>query len=98
MPVETVEPHFTIRLTGEGVRPHLIPASDLAELLIAAEQTVLALAGKEHPEAAEDLVVGLTDVKDASIGFTFRGFLHNAPKGFNPGSGERQEVGGRRSM
>ncbi len=71
MPVDTIDPLFTIRLTGEGVRPHLIPASDLAELLVAAEQTVLALAGREHPDAADELVVGLTKVEDASISFAF---------------------------
>ena len=71
MPVDDVQPLFTIRITGEGVRPHLIPASDLAELLIAAEQTVLALASREHPEAGDDLVVGLVKVDDASIGFAF---------------------------
>lgn len=71
MPVDTIDPLFTIRLTGEGVRPHLIPASDLAELLVAAEQTVLALAGREHPEAADELVVGLTKIEDASISFAF---------------------------
>ena len=43
MPANTEKPLFTIRLTGEGVRPHLIPASDLAQLLVAAEQTVLAI-------------------------------------------------------
>jgi hypothetical protein len=53
------------------VRPHLIPASDLAQLLVAAEQTVLAIAAREHPEAAEDLIVGLAQVRDASIGFGF---------------------------
>ena len=72
MPVETIPPLFTIRLTGDGVRPHLIPASDLAELLVAAEQTVLALAGREHPEAADELIVGLTNIEDASISFGLR--------------------------
>lgn len=67
----TENPLFTIRLTGEGVRPHLIPASDLAQLLVAAEQTVLAIATREHPGEAEDLVVGLSQVKDESIGFAF---------------------------
>ncbi len=56
---------------GEGVRPRLIPASDLAQLLVAAEQTVLAIAAREHPEAAEDLIVGLAQVRDESIGFAF---------------------------
>ena len=47
------DPLFAIRLTGGGVRPHLVPASDLAQLSIAAEQAVLAIAARENPEAAE---------------------------------------------
>lgn len=62
---------FTIRLTGEAVRPQLLPASDLAQLLIAAEQAVLAIALRDHPDAAEELVVGLSAVQDQSIGFAF---------------------------
>ncbi len=71
MPANTETPLFTIRLTGEGVRPHLIPASDLAQLLVAAEQTVLAIAAREHPEQADELIVGLSQVRDESIGFAF---------------------------
>ncbi len=67
----TNPPLFTIRLTGEGVRPGLIPAGDLAQLLIAAEQAVVAIAVREHPEAAEDLIVGLAEVREESIGFAF---------------------------
>ena len=68
---EPIHSLFTIRLSGEGVRPHLIPASDLAQLLIAAEQTILGLAARENPEASDSLVVGLTAVRDESIGFAF---------------------------
>lgn len=64
-------PLFTIRLTGDGVRPGLIPAGDLAQLLIAAEQSVLAIAAREHPDDAEELIVGLSAVRDESIGFAF---------------------------
>lgn len=71
MTANTDKPLFTIRLTGEGVHPSQIPASDLAQLLIAAEQTVLAIAAKEHPEQAEELVVGLSEIQDKSIGFAF---------------------------
>ncbi|MCK9590243.1 MAG: hypothetical protein WC076_01430 [Terrimicrobiaceae bacterium] len=62
---------FTIRLTGEGVRPHLVAASDLAGLIIAAEQTVAAIARRENPEAAESLIVGLSGIQDQSIGLAF---------------------------
>jgi len=71
MSVETNTALFTIRLTGEGVRPYLIPASDLAELMVAAEQTVLAIAMRENPIEAEGLIVGLSQIKDESIGFAF---------------------------
>lgn len=53
MSANTEKPLFTIRLTGEGLHPHLIPASDLAQLLMAAEQTVLAVAVREHPDESE---------------------------------------------
>ena len=69
--VEPIPSLFTIRLSGEGVRPHLIPAGDFAQLLIAAEQTVLGLAARENPEDADNLVVGLAAVRDESIGFAF---------------------------
>lgn len=71
MSANTNPPLFTIRLTGEGVHPSLIPASDLAQLLVAAEQTVLAIAAREHPEQAEELIVGLSEIRDQSIGFAF---------------------------
>lgn len=70
-PVKTTPSLFTIRLSGEGVRPHLIPAGDLAQLLIAAEQSVLGLAARENPGEADSLVVGLAAVRDESIGFAF---------------------------
>lgn len=71
MSADTTSSLFTIRLTGRDVRPHLIPASDLAQLLVAAEQSVLAIASRENPDAAEELIVGLSQVHDESIGFAF---------------------------
>lgn len=71
MSANTEPPLFTIRLTGERLHPHLIPASDLAQLLVAAEQTVLAIAAREHPDESEELVLGLAQVVDESIGFAF---------------------------
>ena len=71
MPVANIEALFTIRLTGEEVRPHLLPTSDLAALRVAAEQTVAAIAAREHPDLAETLVVGLSEIKDQSVGFAF---------------------------
>lgn len=71
MSVNTNAPLFTIRLTGDEVRPHLIPASDLAQLLVAAEQTVMAIAARDRPDEADELIVGLSAVLDESIGFAF---------------------------
>lgn len=62
---------FTIRLTGEGVRPSLLAASDLAALLVAAEQTVAALIQHDHPEMEGAVVIGLSGINETSIGFVF---------------------------
>ncbi len=71
MVIEDMKSIFTIRLTGEGVRPHLIPASDLAELIIAAERTVLGIARRDNQDAAEGIIVALSEIKDESIGLAF---------------------------
>ena len=68
---------LTIRLTGEGVRPHLIPVRDLAGLLEAAEQMVSAIVAREHPDLADNFFLGLSAVRDESIGF---GFDSNHPQ------------------
>jgi hypothetical protein len=69
--IEDNSPIFTIRLTGDGVRPHLISATDLAELMIAAEQTVLGIARRDNPDAADGLIVAIAGLRDESIGFSF---------------------------
>jgi hypothetical protein len=68
---ETANTLFTIRLTGENVRPDQIGAGDLAQLLIAAEQTVLSVAREENPDESEDIIVTLADVKSESVGLEF---------------------------
>lgn len=65
------ESTFTIRLTGGDVHPSQIAASELAALLIAAEQTIAALIQRNHPELEEPVIVGLSSIKDESIGFVF---------------------------
>lgn len=62
---------FTIRLTGEDVRPDLLGAGDLAQLLIAAEQTVLSVAREENPDESDDIILTLADVKSESVGLQF---------------------------
>jgi len=68
---EEVKPLFSIRFVGEELHPYAIPASDLAELIIAAERTILALAMRERPEREEEILVGLAQVEDKSIGLAF---------------------------
>lgn len=66
-------PHrFSIRFTGEGIRPRSVPLQELADLLLAAEQTIVEAVRHEHPEiATSDLVIGLTQVRDESLGLVF---------------------------
>ena len=66
---------FTIRLVGENVRPHLIPVRDLAQLMVAAEEAVGAVAARDYPDQAEELALGLSELQDRSIGFAFRSNL-----------------------
>lgn len=53
------------------MRPSLVAASDLAALLIAAEQMVSAVIQRHHPELDEAVIVSLSEISDRSIGFTF---------------------------
>lgn len=62
---------FTIRLTGDDVSPSVIAASDLAELIIAVEQSILAILGRDHAESTETVVLGLTAVQNKSVGLAF---------------------------
>jgi hypothetical protein len=63
---------FQIRFTGGDVHPVTVPAHELADLLLGAEQAISSLASKEFPELdASTLVIGLSSIKDASLGLEF---------------------------
>lgn len=62
-----------IRLRGEGVKPGLIRSHELAEILSAVEDIVIAETVRRDPSAKrEDIVVGLYEIADESIGLKFR--------------------------
>lgn len=61
-----------IRFVGGGITPRNVPASDLADLLKAAETLVTSTVLREHGKLTkEDLILGLTRVEDQSLGLTF---------------------------
>lgn len=54
------------------MKPDKVPARDLAELLIAAEEAVASLAKLRNPALnCEDVVLGLVKIEDASLGLLF---------------------------
>lgn len=62
-----------IRLRGEGIKPGLIRSHELAEILSAVEDIVIAETVRRDPSAKrEDIVVGLYEIADESIGLKFR--------------------------
>ena len=62
-----------IRLRGAGVKPGLIRSHELAEILSAVEDIVIAETVRKNPNAKrEDIVVGLYEIADESIGLKFR--------------------------
>jgi hypothetical protein len=62
-----------IRLTGEGIRPGLVRSHELAEILAAVEDFVSAEAAHASPDARrEEIVVGLYEIGDSSIGLRFK--------------------------
>lgn len=62
-----------IRLRGEGVKPGLIRSRELAEILSAVEDIVIAETVRRDPNAKrEDIIVGLYEIADESIGLKFK--------------------------
>lgn len=62
-----------IRLTGEGVRPGLVRSKELAEILESIEDMVVSESLKRTPSLKkDDIVVGLYQIEDNSIGLVFR--------------------------
>lgn len=62
-----------IRLRGEGIKPGLVKSHELAEILAAIEDFVIAESMRREPNLRkEDIVVGLYEIADESVGLRFR--------------------------
>lgn len=63
---------FQLRFSGGDVKPSTVPAHELADLLVAAEQTLMSLVSDESTDFDPSaLVVGLVAVHDSSLGLEF---------------------------
>lgn len=62
---------YSIRLTGDGVRPTRIAAGELATLIIAAEKMILEIARRNNAGSPDEIVITLNPILDQSIGFAF---------------------------
>jgi hypothetical protein len=68
-----MDDEIEFRLIGEGIKPGLVRSHELAEILEAVEAFVAAEAMEANPELAKDeLVVGLYQIADESIGLRFK--------------------------
>lgn len=62
-----------IRLRGDGIQPGLVRSHELAEILEAVEDFITAEIIKREPSTKrEDIVVGLYEIGDRSIGLRFK--------------------------
>lgn len=67
-----LKPIFKLRFSGGDLKPEKVPARELAELLVAAEEAVASLAKQRNPSLnAEDIVLGLVRIEDSSLGLVF---------------------------
>ena len=63
---------FQLRFTGGGVKPDVVPARELAELIIAAEEAIASVALQRNPALNPDeIVVGLVQIEEKSLGLSF---------------------------
>lgn len=68
-----MDDQIEFRLIGEGIKPGLVRSHELAEILEAVEAFVAAEAIEANPELAKDeLIVGLYEIADESIGLRFK--------------------------
>ena len=67
-----MKPLFQLRFTGGGVKPDVVPARELAELIIATEEAISSIALQRNPGLNPDeIVVGLVQVENKSLGLSF---------------------------
>ena len=65
-----------VRLRGQGIRPGFVRSHEIAEILAAVEDLVIAEAIRADKSIKkEDLVVGLYEIADESVGLRFRSSL-----------------------
>jgi len=63
---------FQLRFAGGGVKPDVVPARELAELIIAAEEAIASVALQRNPALNPDeIVVGLVQIEEKSLGLSF---------------------------
>lgn len=68
-----VDEAIEIRLRGAGMKPGLVRSHEIAEILAAIEDMVIAESLKREPSLRkEDIVVGLYEVVDESLGLHFK--------------------------
>lgn len=64
---------FIIRMAGEGMKPGLVRSREIAEVLEAIEDLVVAESiMKDASVRKDDFVVGLCEIRDQSLGLTFK--------------------------
>lgn len=63
---------FQLRFTGGGVKPDVVPARELAELIIATEEAISSIALQRNPGLNPDeIIVGLVQIENKSLGLSF---------------------------
>ena len=63
---------FQLRFTGGGVKPDVVPARELAEIIIATEEAISSIALQRNPGLNPDeIIVGLVQVENKSLGLSF---------------------------
>ncbi len=65
--------YIEITFKGNNVRPDIVKASEIADILIAVETMLESQIYKKHPEIKKDqLILGFTNIRSSSIGLQFR--------------------------
>lgn len=68
-----MDSRIELRLTGEGIKPGTVRSQEIAELLEALEDLVTSQALLDNPQLnKDDIVVGLYEIADQSIGLRFK--------------------------
>lgn len=69
----TEQSRIAVYCTGNSIRPERVRAADLAQLMVAVENSVFGAAQAEQPQVTRDgLYLSLTDVRPGSLALSFR--------------------------